>query len=572
MTTTEGASVQLDHLVPPKEMEAVRQTSADTCTDSISLSSSPSCKEKEPFFTVRTMKGDVRETGTPDTLDDAWVSGRRGDMIRLTGKHPFNAEPPMTALMENFHTPQELLYVRNHGDAPQLDAATHKCKVGSLVSRPLELSLEDVKRFPPSSVTMTQICVGNRRKEQNQIKQGLGFNWGPTGVGTITYTGALMADILDAAGVLPEDGVGEERWLEGVGADETLRNGAYGTGLPLWRCMDRSLQVLLAYEINGEPLSVDHGFPFRIVAPGIIGGRFVKWVKTLDVVEGHPKNHWHWHDNKVLPPGVEVSNVGKEGWWQRPEYIIMDMNVNGAILSPHATEIVKPQKSGDGVGTVTMKGYAYSGGGHRILRAEVSTDGGLNWKLARHTDQLKSPTGRCWTWTFWEADVEVQTDRETVVCFRAQDDAMNIMPDVPTWNLLGMMNNAWYRIMLRPSGSPGELEAVHTLWATENDPIHPANVHARVPAGKGTGEAKEPPSHQLQVKNENRMETRGMRMSSACEASSFSASLQQWIPSAAQREVLRKVAVLSGVAVCTVGVLEGVEVLRGGRGVFFGRT
>eukprot|EP00820_Chromera_velia_P012344 Cvel_23198.t1-p1 / transcript=Cvel_23198.t1 / gene=Cvel_23198 / organism=Chromera_velia_CCMP2878 / gene_product=Nitrate reductase [NADPH], putative / transcript_product=Nitrate reductase [NADPH], putative / location=Cvel_scaffold2364:3064-9259(-) / protein_length=541 / sequence_SO=supercontig / SO=protein_coding / is_pseudo=false len=441
------------------------------------------------FHTVRMVKEDVRFEGPAETPDDLWMSPpRRGDLIRLTGKHPFNAEPPLSNLIKEFITPQEHLFVRTHADTPHLEAETFECIVNGLAEKELTFNLADLKKMSPTEVTFTQVCAGNRRKEQNMISQSLGFSWGPAGLGTVTYTGVLLADLLELCGVKEEEGEHDEekpfseRWVEFEGAD-TTRNGAYGTGLPLSWCMDRRMEVLVAYSLNGDRLTPDHGFPFRIAVPGVIGGRSVKWLKRISIIQGVSTHHWHLHDNKVFPPHVDTRNVGKEGWWLRPEYAIMDLGVNGAVCSPGVNERVVVK--GDGKTMVTLKGYAYSGGGHGIVRAEVSTDGGTVWKQAGFTHRRRSRRGRCWCWSFWEVEVEVDSKSPTVVCFRAQDEAMNLMPEVPTWNVMGMMNNCWYRIMFVPDEKGTSLRTVHPHWAPPESPIHPRNVFDRIVDGAG---------------------------------------------------------------------------------------
>eukprot|EP00820_Chromera_velia_P007854 Cvel_20067.t1-p1 / transcript=Cvel_20067.t1 / gene=Cvel_20067 / organism=Chromera_velia_CCMP2878 / gene_product=Nitrate reductase [NADPH], putative / transcript_product=Nitrate reductase [NADPH], putative / location=Cvel_scaffold1775:17350-20513(+) / protein_length=570 / sequence_SO=supercontig / SO=protein_coding / is_pseudo=false len=449
-----------------------------------------SADSQETYHTVRMIKSDVRYEGVADTPDDKWISPpRKPDMIRLTGKHPFNAEPSVGKLIESYITPQEHFYVRTHADTPQIDAETFECTVNGLVKKELVFKLKDLMKMPSTEVTYTQVCAGNRRKEQNMIKQGLGFSWGPCAVGTVTYTGVLLADILEMCGVTKEEaafqekGPWKERWVEFEGAD-TTRNGSYGTGLPLSWCLDRNMEVTVAYKINGEDLTADHGWPFRIAIPGAIGGRSVKWLRRITVIEGVSTHHWHLYDNKVFPPFVDANNVGKEGWWEKPEYAIMDLGVNGAICSPGVHECVKATDRGDGMTAVTLKGYAYSGGGHQVVRAEVSTDGGLIWKMARFTEERMSKTGKCWCWSFWEVDIEVPADKESIVLFRAFDNSMNVMPECPMWNVMGMMNNSWYRIMFTPT-SDGFLRTIHPHWAPEDSPIHPKNVHARIADGNG---------------------------------------------------------------------------------------
>ena len=119
---------------------------------------------------------DARDQGTPDE----WIP-RDGRMVRLTGRHPFNSEPPVGELAkEGFFTPPNLHIIRNHGAVPKLDWNTHKVMVGGpYVARKLELSMNELtQEFPITEFPVSISCCGNRRKEMNMIKQTIGFNWG----------------------------------------------------------------------------------------------------------------------------------------------------------------------------------------------------------------------------------------------------------------------------------------------------------------------------------------------------------------------------------------------------------
>jgi nitrate reductase (NAD(P)H) len=124
---------------------------------------------------------DHRDVGTPDE----WVP-RDGRLVRLTGRHPFNVEPPISVLKETrFITPSSLHYVRNHGACPQLKWEEHTvCIGGPLVPVPLEITMDGLAAMEPRELPVTLVCAGNRRKEQNMIRQTIGFNWGPSGVST----------------------------------------------------------------------------------------------------------------------------------------------------------------------------------------------------------------------------------------------------------------------------------------------------------------------------------------------------------------------------------------------------
>jgi len=252
---------------------------------------------------------DHRDKGTPDE----WIP-RDGRLVRLTGRHPFNVEPPLSVLNKHrFITPSSMHYVRNHGACPKLNWMEHKISIdGSVVRKPLDMSMDQLAGMPVREFPCTLVCAGNRRKEQNMIRQTIGFNWGPSGVSTNVYKGVLLRDVLIKAGVKDTNMAGKHVEFIGI---EDLPNKVgpgpfkdepwgktvkYGTSIPLARAMNPAYDVLIAYGANGDVLQPDHGFPVRMIIPGYIGGRMIKWLKQINVIEHESKNHYHYHDNRIL--------------------------------------------------------------------------------------------------------------------------------------------------------------------------------------------------------------------------------------------------------------------------------
>ena len=223
-----------------------------------------------------------------------------------------------------------------------------------------------------------------------------------------------------------------------------------GRGLfhgPLWameEALDPSCGILIAWKQNGRLLETDHGYPVRLVIPGYIGGRMIKWLCDISVTAEESNNFFHYNDNRVLPPPVSVERAGAEGWWFKPEYIINQLNINGAISRPnHGDKMTITDEM------CTINGYAYTGGGREIIRCEMSLDGGMTWMLANVSTEEIPRMGRYWCWFLWEIVLpkkDVAAANELL--FRAFDAAQNSMPERPTWNVMGMMNNPWYRVRI----------------------------------------------------------------------------------------------------------------------------
>ncbi|KAJ3317885.1 hypothetical protein HDV06_001087 [Boothiomyces sp. JEL0866] len=351
---------------------------------------------------------DKRDKGTPDS----WIP-RHPDLIRLTGRHPFNCEPTPKLLDETASkyqglTPTSIHYVRNHGPVPKLSWDTHKLEICGMVKNPIQLSMSDLQKLPTHSIPVTLNCAGNRRKEQNMIKKSKGFSWGPCAVSTSVWSGVLLSDLLNLCGG-PLEGA---QWVNFEGTDE-LPQGKYGTSLDVSYAMAKVNDVLIAFGMNGEFLSPDHGFPIRVLIPGFIGGRMVKWLKKIQVSSTESDSYYHFRDNRVLPPPA-VDSVTAESWWSKPEYIINDRNINSAILYPRHDQSfsIVPEKS------IKFKGYAYNGSGQKIIRVELSLDGGITWKMANF--KYGSPKGprhgtKYWCWFLWQIQIPMQEREGRIV-------------------------------------------------------------------------------------------------------------------------------------------------------------
>ena len=139
------------------------------------------------------------DQGTPD----GWLP-RDPRLIRLTGKHPFNVEAPLSDLYnEGFLTSPELFYVRNHGAVPRVEnecIPNWEFVVEGLVENTLTLTLADLlEQYEQVTYPITLVCAGNRRKEQNVVRKTKGFSWGAAGVSTAIFTGVLMSEVLQRA-------------------------------------------------------------------------------------------------------------------------------------------------------------------------------------------------------------------------------------------------------------------------------------------------------------------------------------------------------------------------------------
>ncbi|TPX34001.1 hypothetical protein SmJEL517_g03240 [Synchytrium microbalum] len=379
---------------------------------------------------------DPRDTPTPD----AWVP-RAKELVRLTGRHPFNCEAPLPLLMkQGWLTPVAYHFVRNHGYCPKVDQVSHRLTIEGLVERPQSFTMTEIMDMPHEEFPVLLVCAGNRRKEQNAVKQSIGFNWGAAGLSNSIWKGVQLRELLTHVGV----NLKKAKYVcfEGV---EDLPKGKYGTSISIDTAMDPRCDVLVAYQMNGKSLAPDHGFPIRMIIPGHIGGRMVKWLSRITVTSKESDLYYHYFDNRVLPTVVTSSEVAdKEEWWYKEEYIINELNVNSCISSPSHDEVLQlPAKE-----PYTMKGYSYTGGGRKVSRIEISLDQGGSWKLATILPypQQYIRRGKYWSWFHWEYVVEDASVLKCKELWVRAWDGQSPQPEKMTWNLMGMMNNCYFRI------------------------------------------------------------------------------------------------------------------------------
>ncbi|KAI5368394.1 Putative oxidoreductase, molybdopterin-binding domain, oxidoreductase FAD/NAD(P)-binding protein [Septoria linicola] len=397
---------------------------------------------------------------------DGWLP-RDPRLIRLTGVHPFNVEAPLSDLYnEGFLTSPELFYVRNHGHVPQVHDDEYPdwtFSIEGMVENPITLTLTDLlEQYEQHTYPITLVCAGNRRKEQNVVRKTKGFSWGAAGVSTALWTGVVLGDILRKA--KPKRGA---KYVCMEGADK-LPNGYYGTSVKLNWALDDNKGMMLAHKMNGEMLRPDHGKPLRVVIPGQIGGRSVKWLKRL-IITAEPSDNWyHIYDNRVLPTMVSPEeSANNTKWWTDERYAIYDLSTNSAIAYPAHEEQLGLVGSPD---KYRVKGYAYGGGGRRVTRVEISLDKGKTWQLANidyAEDRYRDATPRklyggtvdldwreaSFCWCFWNLDINVSDLSDAAdILVRAMDESMNLQPRDMYWSVLGMMNNPWYRITISKEG------------------------------------------------------------------------------------------------------------------------
>lgn len=352
---------------------------------------------------------------------------------------PLNREPDVEALISSFLTTKDLKpYNRNHCPLPEhISTASHRVVVDGLVSQSLSLSISDLHdAFPQHKVTCALQCAGNRRHTMRTLlKEVQGLDWFAGAVMNCEWQGPKLSDVLSRAGLaLSEDDARSAHVAFACKAMLCQDDDWYGASLPLSRAMREEADIILALEMNGEPLTREHGFPVRIVAPGIAGARSVKWLDHITVQQDMSSNHYMHFDYKVLPEAAVDSESARDFWAITPP--VIEMPVNSAVAVPADGSTV--QTTADGL--VIVKGYAVpSGDDGPVVKVEVSADG-ESWITA----DLKSPANaNKWSWTLWEASLKIEIGKNKTVFSRATDKAGNTQPRHSQWNLRGVCYNGY---------------------------------------------------------------------------------------------------------------------------------
>lgn len=363
-----------------------------------------------------------------------WAFGQdanQSDPLIRHQQDPLNAEPRLGLLPESFLTPTKHFYIRNHGNIPSLEEQSFRLKIDGLVEATQEFTLAELReKFPKVETVATMTCAGNRRREHNAFQKVSGVQWDAGAIGNATWEGVRLSDVLKSLRL--KEGAAHV-WFEG--ADEiALPDGKtnFGASIPIEKAMGDDAAnpgAMLAWGMNGEALTAEHGYPLRTVVPGYIGARSVKWLNRIVVSDRPSPNHYVKSAYKVVTEDSAVMQAEQNPIYRFP--------INVAICDPAPEATVQ--------GTAKVRGYALPTGlaESRVRRVEVSANGGRRWVEAKLLDEHVP-----YTWTRWEAEVPL-TDRSTRLIARATDSAGGQTPDRVTWNRHGYLYNGWHPVPIK---------------------------------------------------------------------------------------------------------------------------
>lgn len=317
-------------------------------------------------------------------------------------------------------TPTGLHYLLVHWDIPFVTAKECRLKVGGLVAQPISLSVEEVKQRPAKTIAVTMECAGNGRALYDP--RPVGQPWLQEAIGTAEWTGTPLKGLLEEAGV--RDDATEIVFTgldKGVQGDEVQY---YQRSLTINEATRD--EVLLAYEMNGEPLQPQHGYPLRLVVPGWFGMTSVKWLDSIEAVaepfQGYQMAGTYLFKETADDPGEPVTLL----------------KVKALMVPPGIPDYLTRTRLVE-AGPVTLTGRAWAGR-LGISRVEVSADGGSTWSEAELDEPVSRYAWRGWTYQ-WNATPGTYT-----LCVRATDSEGNVQAQEAEWNFGGYANNSIQRV------------------------------------------------------------------------------------------------------------------------------
>jgi sulfite oxidase len=317
-------------------------------------------------------------------------------------------------------TPIDQFFVRTHTYTPEPpNIGEWRLKLDGVVNQPLMLTMDDLKKMRRVEMVAVVECAGNGRSFYHPRVAGTQWAFGSVGNGR--WAGVRLRDVLEKAGLKDS-------------AQQILFDGA---DVPLGKMPDfqRTIPVkkalhqdtLLAYEMNGQALPIEHGFPLRVIVPGWASDSWVKWLEHIEVLDHEFEGFWmktaYRHPTHPVEPGAAVD--------PKEMVPVTDLNVKSVIATPAAGSI-KP-------GRTRISGTAWSNTSP-VTRVDVSVDAGNTWKSAK----LGKDKGQ-YAWRLWQLDWQPAAGKYALLA-RATNEAGQTQPMEQQWNPSGYLWNAIQRV------------------------------------------------------------------------------------------------------------------------------
>jgi sulfite oxidase len=366
---------------------------------------------------------------------------RSEDLLKLQ-TFPYCAECPSDKLVKFFYTPNEYFFVRNHNTVPMnLAQEDYKFQViNQFNNKKLKLTIDDLKnKYPRQSVETIIMCTGNRRSQMNKPATPKGLSWNVGSIANGIWDGVLVRDLLKEIGFNKENCKGLHLIVNGL--DKDFQGSYYSISIPLEYAFREDTDVILAYGYNNGEIPYEHGYPLRLIVPGVVGVRNVKWIKNIEISDKESQGAFQQRDYKIIPNNVDVEKVDLT---KLPA--LMEHVVNSAIVEPKNGSEIKQGEE------VIIKGWAIGHFGAKLSKIEISFDQGKTWNKVDKLKFNENNKGKVFGWTLWEYPVNTKNlkEKNCDVWVRAEDVEGNIQPvnSEDIWNFRGLMNNSIHKISI----------------------------------------------------------------------------------------------------------------------------
>ena len=333
------------------------------------------------------------------------------EKMRIMTERPLNAETPIPRL-RSWITSNAVFFDRNQGDIPPepVSEAEWRLLIEGLVEESFQLTYDQITQMPKAIVSNTLECSGNGRSLLTQ--KASGNPWTIGGVGNAVWGGAWLRDILVKARPKPE-----AKHVAFQGLDKPVGSSGvpFIRSIPLEKAMS---STLLAYEMNGEPLPIKHGYPLRALALGWTGANCAKWLHKIILMD---RPYEGFFMDKVY-------RVFQKDQDSKSGAVVTGIKLKSIITQPLQGQSLA-------AGPVTILGAAYAGE-DEIDKVEVSVDDGRTWRPAT----FLGPRER-FAWRQWQFVWAAKDKGDLKIMARAIDTKGGTQPINASWNVLGYGNN-----------------------------------------------------------------------------------------------------------------------------------
>ena len=371
---------------------------------------------------------DLPLAGGPVERDVTTAFPQKGAMILQRSRPPL-LETPFEVFDQGVFTPNDRFFVRWHWAVipTEIDVTAFRLKVRGYVTQPLSLTLAELLAMPRTEFAAVNQCSGNSRGMfQPRVPGG---QWANGAMGNAKWMGVRLRDVLDKAGV--KAGAAAVRF---DGMDEPVVDGAPDFMKSLDIDHARDGEVMLAYQMNGEPLPLLNGFPLRLVVPGWYSTYWVKMLNDIEVLEAPDDNYWMKTAYRIPDTPFASVTPGEAGFKTVP---INRMLPRSFFTNVSAAKAVVPGAP------VPLRGIAF-GGDCGVAAVELSSDEGRTW----HKAELGRDEGK-YSFRQWSTRITAPQAGKLALQVRCTNTRHEVQPAEPNWNGGGFMRSVIERVELK---------------------------------------------------------------------------------------------------------------------------